>query len=141
MLEQVMRPTNEHGRLNTEFHYAFELLEILKRIQELTFVFDAPAFKGVAAAHTADLLQEATRCYLFGLPRACVAACRALLEDGLSQIVPAHEVLNEKWKSGPDAKLGTLFLLINAAIRTEGLQPDLGKKAAQRANQGKRCAS
>ena len=44
--EKAMRLANEYGKMNTEFHYAYELVDILERISKKTFVFDAPAIVG-----------------------------------------------------------------------------------------------
>ncbi len=81
------------------------------------------AMKGAAAEHLMALLHEANRCYLFGLHRACIASCRAVLEDSLSQRVPPYEVAKEGAKGGP------LMGLINAAVRIGVLRVDLAGKA------------
>jgi hypothetical protein len=112
--------------MNTEFHYAFQLTEILKRIATHTFVFDAAPVVGKAPSHTLDLLEEATRCFLFGLMRACVAACRAVVEDCLEAQVPEHKVLEAAMR---DARAGQLERLIEAARACGVLRPDLCVKA------------
>ena len=128
LADQAQLQMNANGRMNTEFHYAFQLAGILGRISEHTFVFDAPPIVGRAPRHTLDVLQEATRCYLFGLSRACVAACRTVLEDSLEQRVPRHQLLQESMQGGAD---GPLFHLINAAVRLGVLRKDLQGKAHQ----------
>ena len=107
---------NENGKMNTDFHYAYELVEILERISNKTFVFDAPPIVGRAEPQTLDLLQEATRCYLFGLHRACVAICRTVLEDSLEQRVPR-------------GKAGNLERLIDAAVCAGVLPTELSDEA------------
>ena len=120
--EKAKRLANEYGKMNTEFHYAYELVDILERISKKTFVFDAPAIVGRAAPQTLELLQEATRCYLFGLHRACVAVCRTALEDSLKQRVPLSSLMEEAMQGG---EAGELERLINAAVRARVLPPDL----------------
>ena len=100
LVEKAVRLATENAKMNTEFHYAFELVDILERISDKTFVFDAPPIKGRAEPQTLDLLQEATRCYLFGLHRACVAVCRTALEDSLKQRVPSTRLLEEGMQGG-----------------------------------------
>jgi hypothetical protein len=78
---------------------------------------------GVAATHTRALLQEAARCNLFGLPRACIACCRTVLEDLLSERVPPFELAKEP------AKAASLMRLINAAVRLGVLPVELAGKA------------
>ena len=79
--------------LNTEFYYAFELIDILKRIRERSFVLEAPPILGRASSLAVSLLGEATRCHLFGFNRACVALCRACLEKSLKDRVLRVELL------------------------------------------------
>ena len=120
--ERAMRLANENAKMNTDFHYAYELVNILELISQQTFVFNAPPIVGRAAPQTLDLLQEATRCYLFGLHRACVAICRTALEDSLKQRVPRSSLMEEAMQGG---QAGELERLINAAVRALVLPPDL----------------
>ena len=134
LVEKAVRLANENAKMNTEFHYAFELVDILERISDKTFVFNAPPIVGRAEPQTLDLLQEATRCYLFGLHRACVAVCRTALEDSLKQRVPSTRLLEEGMQGG---KAGELEKLINAAVRARVLPRELSRTAhdiRQRAN-------
>ena len=117
----------ENFHMNTEFHYAYELVDILENISRHTFVFDAPPIVGRAKPQTLDLLQEATRCFLFGLHRACVAICRAVLEDSLAQRVPETSLMEEKMQSSKED--GELTILINAAVRARVLPPELSSMA------------
>ena len=126
LVEKAVRRANENAKMNTEFHYAFELVDILERISGKTFVFNAPPIMGRAASQTLDLLQEATRCYLFGLHRACVAVCRTVLEDSLKQRVPQSSLMEEAMQGG---EAGDLRRLINAAVRARVLPKDLSAKA------------
>ena len=114
LAEKVVRLANENGKANTALHYAYKLVDILEHISKRTFVFDAPPIVGRAEPGTLDLLQEATRCYLFGLHRACVAICRTVLEDSLKRRIPKSKVLEERLRGG---EVGELELLINAAVR------------------------
>ena len=126
LVEKAVRLANENAKMNTEFHYAFELVDILERISDKTFVFNAPPIVGGAEPQTLDLLQEATRCYLFGLHRACVAVCRTALEDSLKQRVPPTRLLEEGMQGG---KAGELEKLINAAVRARVLPRELSRTA------------
>ena len=42
LVEKATRQTTENGKMNTEFHYAYELVKILELISDKTFVFEAP---------------------------------------------------------------------------------------------------
>ena len=88
--------SEDSALLNTELYYAFELIDILKRIRERSFVLEAPPILGRASSLTVSLLGEATRCHLFGFNRACVALCRACLEKSLKDRVPPKEQYQEQ---------------------------------------------
>jgi len=109
------------ARMNTEFHYAFEMVGLLRRIAASTFLFVAPPVMGVATPAVVDVLREATRCFLFGLARPSIAACRTCLEAMLEDCVQREQVLQERWQS----KGGELECLINAASRSGQLSKDL----------------
>ena len=126
LAEKATRLATENAKMNTDFHYAYQLVDILERIGGKTFVFDAPPIVGRAEPQTMDLLQEATRCCLFGLHRACVAVCRTVLEDSLKQRVPRQSLIEERMQRGD---VGDLERLINAAVRAGVLPPELRSKA------------
>ena len=125
LAEEIRMNATAGGYGNTEIHYAFELLDILARIRAHSFVFTSPPIKGVASPEVAVLLREATRAYLFDLPRSCVAFCRALLEEALKDRVNATELLNEQYHT----KRGELECLIRIGTRRGLLTAKLSKQA------------
>jgi hypothetical protein len=123
--EEVRMTATAAAYTNTEFHYAFELVDLLRRIRENSFVFTAPPIQGIAGTDVVALLKEATRAYLFRLQRSCVSLSRALIEAALRERVDASEVLNERLQS----KKGDLECLINVAARRRILTPKLSERA------------
>lgn len=81
--KQVSRGITEWGERNTEFHYAFELIKVLARLNKKTFRLEAPPILGLAPASVVSYLRESTRCWLYGFHGASVALSRACLEDTL----------------------------------------------------------
>jgi hypothetical protein len=118
--------TPEGAYKNTEFYYAFELVALLRRISEHTFLLDAPPILGQAPAETVEALGQATRCFLLGLTRPCMALCRLALQTILESRVSRDEVLQEVTRT---KKTGELVALINVAARKGILRPDLNKAA------------
>ena len=110
---------------NTSLHYALELVEVLDRIEKVSFVFDSPPIKTRAAPGVILLLREATRAYLFGLSRSCVCVCRALLEAALRERVSDAELRDERVRT----KKGDLESLISIAERHHRLPSALVLKA------------
>ena len=100
---------------HTEFHYAFELIRILKRIRERSFILDSPPILEKASPWAVSLLGEATRCCLFGFHRASISLCRACMERVLWEKVPKSALLREKWEFRTGK--GPLELLVKAAHR------------------------
>lgn len=110
--EQVRFRADDAGHVNTEFHYAMQLLEILPGMRRRSFELSTLPLLGHASEELIDLLHEATRAHLLGLHTACVALCRAALERALVERVPAVEVMKQRETWG---RRGHLENLINAA--------------------------
>lgn len=91
LAEKVRSTIESGGRDNTDLHYALELVNALQRISTVTFVLTSPPIRTHAGAGVVALLKEATRAYLLGLVRSCVAVCRALLESALQELLTASE--------------------------------------------------
>jgi len=85
----VTQQSTDWSRRNTEFHYAFELVKVLARLNKKTFNLDAPPITGLAPASVVSYLRESTRCWLYGFHGASVALSRACLEDALKARLPA----------------------------------------------------
>lgn len=107
--EQARATATENGYMNTEFHYAFQLIGLLERIREHTFVFSSPPINATVPDEVSRLLKETTRAYLFHLNRSCVALCRALLEAVLRDRIDRTELYQEI----SSTKKGELECLIN----------------------------
>lgn len=126
LAEEARSLSAQHGgHLSTDIHYAFELLKILERIQKKTFVFKTPAIAGRVGPDISRLVGEATRAYLFGLNRACISMCRALIEGALNERVPYNVVREEQYQ----ADKGYLEALIDASA-TCGFLNDRMRKTA-----------
>ena len=134
--EKVRSTAEDAAFLNTEFHYAFELIAILKKIRERSFVLEAPPVLGKASPWAVSLLGEATRCYLFGFNRASVSLCRACMERSLLERIPQVELLREKQEFRTCK--GKLECLVSAAYRLgllDGSHRNLADQVRRRGNQ------
>jgi hypothetical protein len=119
--------------------FALELVEMIE-----------PAFRRashlrecVVAALTSEeadrYLDEATRCYFFGLYTACAVMCRSVLEEALRQQLPASlaRQIRTRYRNAPT--LGNLLHEVNNNLRLTGIDPaflrlanhvnDTGRKA------------
>jgi hypothetical protein len=93
--KMVAQQSTEWGRRNTEFHYAFELIKVLARLNKKTFNLESPPIGGLAPDSVVSYLRESTRCWLYGFHGACVALSRACLEDALKVRLPVNRGLPE----------------------------------------------
>ena len=112
--EELRFAAGESGHMNTEFHYAMQLLDLLPEMRRRSFDLVTLPLLGSASEGLLDLLHEATKAHLLGLHTACVAVCRAALERALLECVPEAFVANER-RLSPTA--GHLEQLISAAKR------------------------
>lgn len=110
--ERMRFNADESAYMNTEFHYAMQLLDLLPEIRRRSFELATLPLVGHASEELVDLLHEATRAHLLGLHSACVALCRAALERALVERVPSVVVMKQKTSWG---RRGHLENLINAA--------------------------
>jgi hypothetical protein len=111
--------STDGGHRNTEFHYAFELVKVLARVNKKAFNLVAPPISGVAPPSVVAYLRESTRCWLYGFHGASVALGRACLEESLKARLPVRET----------AKGTTLEILIEAAERRRILDDCMAKVA------------
>ena len=83
-----------------EIHYAQEFCQLLGRISKKLPSLELLPILGIAPDKTKDYLAEATRCHLLKLDRACVALCRACLEDALRSTLT--EPMRTDWEEEID---------------------------------------
>jgi hypothetical protein len=113
--EELRFQANDAGYMNAEFHYAMQLMDVLREMRRRSFELVTLPLLGHASEQLIDLLHEATRAHLFGLHSASLALCRAVLERALREKVPVAAVQKERDRS---PKRGDLENLINAAATT-----------------------
>ncbi len=119
--------------------FAFELLDLVEpaatRAAHLReCVIAAPA------SHDADrYLDEATRCYFYGLFTACAVMCRSVLEEAIKQKLPAQltRLIRTRYRNA--ATLGNLLHEVNNNLRLTGIHPDFPAVANKVNDTGKRA--
>jgi hypothetical protein len=127
----------ENELLRTAF--ALELLEMIEpaatRATELRECVVAAACSDQADRY----LDEATRCYFFGLFTACAVMCRSVLEEAIKHRLPAALARQVRSRYRNAATLGNLLHEVNNNLQLTGIDPrflrlanqvnDMGKKA------------
>jgi hypothetical protein len=96
----------------------------------------------VASASSEDAdryLDEATRCYFFGLFTACAVMCRSVLEEAIKQKLPASltRLVHTRYRNA--ATLGNLLHEVNNNLILAGIDPDFPRVANQVNDTGKKA--
>ncbi len=119
--------------------FALELLQLVEpAIARATHLRECVVNK--ASSDEADrYLDEATRCYFYGLFTACAVMCRSVLEEAIKQRLPDRlaKLIHSRYRSA--ATLGNLLHEVNNNLIECGIHPgfprlanqvnDIGKKA------------
>jgi hypothetical protein len=96
----------------------------------------------VASASSEDAdryLDEATRCYFFGLFTACAVMCRSVLEEAIKQKLPASLSRQVRTRYRNTATLGNLLHEVNNNLQLTGFDSDFPSVANQVNDLGKKA--
>jgi len=118
---------------------AIEMLELVEPA-----VFRATHLREcvVASASSEDAdryLDEATRCYFFGLFTACAVMCRSVLEEAIKQKLPSVLSRLVKTRYRNAATLGNLLHEVNNNLQLTGIDGDFPRVANQVNDAGKKA--
>ena len=119
--------------------FAMEMLElvepaVLRATHLRECVVSAPS------SEEADrYLDEATRCYFFGLFTACAVMCRSVLEEAIKQKLPAKltQLIRTRYRNA--ATLGNLLHEVNNNLLLTGIDADFPRVANQVNDAGKKA--
>ncbi len=93
-----------------------------------------------ASSEEADrYLDEATRCYFFGLFTACAVMCRSVLEEAIKQTLPAVLSRQIRTRYRNAATLGNLLHEVNNNLVLSGIEADFLRVANQVNDVGKKA--
>jgi hypothetical protein len=119
--------------------FALELLELVEpAVIRATHLRECVV--GEPSSEEADrYLDEATRCYFFGLFTACAVMCRSVLEEAIKQKLPAPltKLLRTRYRNAPT--LGNLLHEVNNNLTMCGFDTDFPRVANQVNDVGKKA--
>jgi hypothetical protein len=84
-------------------------------------------------------LDEATRCYFFGLFTACAVMCRSVLEEAIKQKLPAVLTRLVQTRYRNTATLGNLLHEVNNNLQLTGIDADFPRIANQVNDAGRKA--
>jgi hypothetical protein len=118
---------------------ALELLELVEpAVLRATHLRECVV--AAASSEEADrYLDEATRCYFFGLFTACAVMCRSVLEEAIKQKLPAGLARQVKARYRNAATLGNLLHEVNNNLQMTGIDGDFPALANQVNDVGKKA--
>ncbi len=109
--------------------FALELLELVEpAVQRATHLRECVV--AAPSSEEADrYLDEATRCYFFGLYTACAVMCRSVLEEAIKQKLPAALTGQIRTRYRNTATLGNLLHEVNNNLLLTGFDADFPRVA------------
>jgi hypothetical protein len=119
--------------------FAIELLELVEpAVLRATYLRECVV--STASSEEADrYLDEATRCYFFGLFTACAVMCRSVLEEAIKQKLPAALTRMVRSRYRNAATLGNLLHEVNNNLLLTGIDADFPRVANQVNDTGKKA--
>ena len=104
------------SRHRMELHYALVFCELLGRVSKKLKTLDLLPILESAPESTRNYLAEAIRCYLLKMDRACIALCRACVEDTLNHALTGQ--MQNEWRDEFNhRKKGSMEALIDVCVR------------------------
>jgi hypothetical protein len=129
--QQIQRTLDgqQNDLLRTAF--ALELLELIEpAMQRATHLRECVV--AAPSSEEADrYLDEATRCYFFGLFTACAVMCRSVLEEAIKQKLPSALTGQIRTRYRNAATLGNLLHEVNNNLQRPGVDADFPRVANQ----------
>src|SRR5579863_6435691 len=119
--------------------FALELLELVEPAV-LRAAHLRECVVAAASSEEADrYLDEATRCYFFGLFTACAVMCRSVLEEAIKQKLPSAlaRQVRSRYRNAPT--LGNLLHEVNDNLRLTGIDPSFPVMANRVNDMGRRA--
>jgi len=119
--------------------FALELLQMVEpAVRRATHLRECVV--GAASSEEAGrYLDEATRCYFFGLFTACAVMCRSVLEEAIKQKLPAGLTRLVRTRYRNAATLGNLLHEVNNNLQLTGIDVEFPRVANQVNDAGKRA--
>jgi hypothetical protein len=104
--------------------FAFELLELVEpAVQRATHLRECVV--AAPSSEEADrYLDEATRCYFFGMFTACAVMCRSVLKEAIKQKLPPSLTGLVRTRYRNTATLGNLLHEVDINLQMTGFDPD-----------------
>jgi len=109
--------------------FALELLELVEPAVQRAMHLRECVVSSPSSEEADRYLDEATRCYFFGLFTACAVMCRSVLEEAIKQKLPSVLTAQIRTRYRNTATLGNLLHEVNNNLQMTGFDPDFPRVA------------
>jgi hypothetical protein len=119
--------------------FAFELLELVEPAVRRATQLRECVVVAPSSEEADRYLDEATRCYFYGLFTACAVMCRSVLEEAVKQKLPTQlaRLIRTRYRNA--ATLGNLLHEVNNNLQLTGIDPGFPRVANQVNDTGKKA--
>lgn len=134
---QLALDAQQHDLLRIAF--ALELLEMVEPAVARATHLRECVVSSPASDEADRYLDEATRCYFFGLFTACAVMCRSVLEESIKQRLPQSmsQLIRRRYRNAPT--LGNLLHEVNNNLQLTGIDPSFPAIANKVNDKGKKA--
>lgn len=119
--------------------FALELLQLVEPAVERATELRECVVSAPSSEEADRYLDEATRCYFYGLFTACAVMCRSVLEEAVKQKLPPQLARLVRTRYRNAATLGNLLHEVNNNFQLTGFDPDFPAVANRVNDVGKRA--
>jgi len=119
--------------------FALDLLKLVEPAVARAAHLRECVVASASSEHADRYLDEATRCYFFGLFTACAVMCRSVLEEAIKQKLPDSltHLIRTRYRNA--ATLGNLLHEVNNNLQLTGIDADFPRVANQVNDTGKKA--
>jgi hypothetical protein len=137
--QEIQRALDNQQNDLLRIAFALELLELVEpAVQRATHLRECVV--AAPSSEEADrYLDEATRCYFFGLFTACAVMCRSVLEEAIKQKLPAGLTRQVRTRYRNTATLGNLLHEVNNNLQMTGFDAEFPRVANLVNDSGKKA--
>lgn len=137
--QEIQRALDAHEHNLLRAAIAFELIALIEPATARATHLRECVVTSAASEEADHYLDEATRCYFYGLYTACAVMCRSVIEEAVKQKLPPSlaKLVARRYRSTPT--LGNLLHEVNNNLQLTGIDPaflkpanrvnDMGRKA------------
>ena len=127
--QEIQRALDMHEHNLLRAAIAFEMIALIEPATARATHLRECVVASAASEEADRYLDEATRCYFYGLYTACAVMCRSVVEEAVKQMLPgdlAH-LIARRYRSTPT--LGNLLHEVNNNLNLTGINPEFLKPA------------